>query len=101
MNTTKWTEIFHLFYTTYECGRGLAIRWRTLDRSGHVSAWDGTWSHFLPANDSGRSIVWLQMWPPESMLAQVVQDLRAIHLPGTVENGVITIWGQRQDADWL
>ena len=101
MNTTKWKEIFRLFYDTYECGQGKTICWRTCTTNGFQSGWDTTWSHFLAAGDSGRDIVSLQIRPPQELLAQVRKDLRALHLPGEEKDGVITIWGYRQDVDWL
>ncbi|MDM8202021.1 DUF6678 family protein [Allofournierella massiliensis] len=102
MNNTKWNEIFNVFYQN-ECDKNtLLIRWRTKDlRTGYISNWERSWTHFGCAPRNWESIDYLQIELTTKNQEFVLQELKKIHVPGTISNGVATIYGHRQDVDYI
>jgi len=103
MNNTKWNEIFRAFYYGNECeGLGLHIPWRQRSiKSGYISDWDGTWSHFGCAPRCWDEIDYLQIRLNEQNQAYVIKSLKQIHVPGEIKDDIITIYGYRTDVDYL
>lgn len=102
MNNTKWNEIFKVFYQNECDGNIPLVRWRTRDlETGFISKWDGTWTHFGCEPRNWEYIDYLQIELTEENREFVLQKLRRIHVPGTISNGIATIYGYRQDVDYI
>ena len=102
MNNTKWNKIFNAFYQN-ECSDNLPmVRWRTRDlETGFISRWDGTWSHFACEPKDWAYIDYLQIELTQENKKFVLDELRRIHVPATVSEEIVTIYGYRQDVDYL
>lgn len=103
MNNTKWNEIFQAFYYNNECNENsVLIRWRTKDRNtGYLSAWDGTWTHFGCEPHDWKSLDYLQIELTGENRAYVIEQLKAIHVPGIQDRKSVTIYAYRQDIDYI
>ncbi len=103
MNDTKWNEIFRALYYDNELKENAPlIRWRTCDiESGFVSDWDGTWTHFGCEPREWDKIEYLQIRLTPENEKYVMDSLKRIHVPGTVEDGIVTIYGYRTDVDYI
>ena len=101
MNNTKWNEIFKAFYA-YEGDGKTLIRWRTTDReTGYVSSWDACWSHFGCEPREWETIDYLQIALTPDNRDLVLDILRKIHVPGTVDGDIVTVYGYRTDVDYI
>ena len=103
MNNTKWNEIFRAFYYDNELKSGHpVIMWRTKDLdSGYLSSWDGTWTHFGAKPRDWDKIDQLQIRLTPENRDYVLKCLKQIHVPGILENDIVTIFGYRTDVDYL
>lgn len=102
MNDTKWNEIFTVFYQNECDGNIPLVRWRTKDlETGFISNWDGSWTHFGCEPRNWKNIDYLQIELTEQNREFVLQELKRVHIPGTISNGVATIYGYRQDIDYI
>lgn len=103
MNNTKWNEIFRSFYYNNELIKDAPlIMWRTRDiETGCLSNWDGTWTHFGCEPRDWDKIEYLQIQLTPENKTYVMECLKRIHVPGTVENGVATVYGYRTDVDYI
>ncbi len=78
MNGTKWDELRLAMSALGE----LHPQWRTKDRSGYLSPWDGEWFyHFRQGGYKTIEWVEIQVISPVQE-ASVLARLRAIHVPG-------------------
>ena len=102
MNNTKWNEIFNAFYQ-YECSNEpLIIRWRTKDYlTGYISEWDSTWTHFGCEPREWEKIEYLQLELTDTNYDAVISNLKRIHVPGIISNNIATVYGYRQDIDFI
>ena len=102
MNNTKWNEIFKAFYQNECDGNIPLVRWRTRDlETGFISTWHGTWTHFGCEPRNWEYIDYLQIELTEQNREVVLQELRKIHVPGTISQEIVTIYGYRQDVDYI
>jgi len=103
MNNTKWNEIFQAFYYDNELKTDHPlIQWRTKDReNGYICSWDGTWTHFGCDARNWERIEYLQIRLTYENKEIVLKSLHKIHVPGIVEDDVVTIYGYRMDVDYL
>lgn len=102
MNDTKWNEIFSAFYDNECSEHSVLIRWRTKDReTGYISEWDGTWTHFGCAPQNWDKIDYLQIELTEENCDYVIGQLKQIHVPGIVDGKTATVYGYRQDVDYI
>ncbi len=103
MNNTRWNEIFRAFYHDNELKRDHpVIMWRTKDiRTGYISDWDGTWTHFGAEPRDWDKIDQLQIRLTPENKECVMKSLKQIHVPGTVEDDIVTIFGYRTDVDYI
>lgn len=103
MNDTKWNEIFKAFYYENELKENaMLIIWRTKDtETGFVSEWDGTWSHFGCEPREWNKIDYLQIRLNADNEKYVIDSLKKIHVPGTVEDGIVTVYGYRTDVEYI
>ena len=102
MNYTKWKELLTAFYQLECCGSAPAVRWRTKDlETGFLCPWDGTWSHFACDSGDWKYIDFLQIELTPENRCFVLETLRRIHVPTTVSEEIVTIYGYRQDVDYL
>lgn len=102
MNNTKWNEIFHAFYDNECSPEHPLISWRTKDiENGYLSNWDGTWTHFGCEPREWDKIDYLQIRLTEENSDLVLSELRRIHVPGEIEDGIVTVYGYRTDVDYL
>jgi len=103
MNNTKWNEIFHAFYYENELKTDHPlIQWKTKDReNGFISSWDGTWTHFGCEPRDWDRIEYLQIILTDDNTDIVLRALHKIHVPGIIEDGIVTIYGYRMDIDYL
>lgn len=102
MNNTKWNAIFKAFYS-YECNNvPVIIRWRTKDcKNGFLSKWDNTWTHFGCEQREWDAIEYLQIELTNCNRNIVIEQLKKIHVPGVISDNVITVYGYRQDVDYI
>ena len=102
MNNTKWNEIFQRFYAN-ECERSTPIiRWRTKDyETGYLCQWESTWTHFGCEPREWDKIDYLQIELTEYNREFVISTLRKIHVPGEINDDIVTIYGYRQDVDYI
>ena len=102
MNNTKWNELFTGFYK-YECSsEPITIRWRTKDRLiGFISEWDSKWTHFGCEPREWETIEYLQIKLTAENSDAVIRHLKRIHVPGIITNDTATIYGYRQDVDYI
>lgn len=102
MNNTKWNEIFTAFYIN-ECVQGAPlVRWRTKDtKTGYISNWDGSWTHFGCEPREWDKIDYLQIELTKDNSDLVFDVLRKIHIPGEVHDGIISIYGYRTDVNYI
>ena len=102
MNNTKWNEIFKTFYSNECSPEGPLVRWRTKDvENGYISAWDGTWTHFGCEPREWDKIDYLQIRLTDENSDLVLSELKKIHVPGEVKDGIVTVYGYRTDVDYL
>ena len=103
MNNTKWNEIFKAFYYGNELKENSPlIRWRTKDaENGYLCSWEGTWTHFGCEPREWDRIDYLQIQLTPVNDSYVIESLKKIHVPGTIENGIVTIYGYRTDVDYI
>lgn len=102
MNHTKWKEIFNAFYNNERMEKSVLIRWRTKDKeTGYMSDWDGTWTHFACEPQDWDKIDYLQIELTEKNHDYVVEQLKQIHVPGIVDQKTATIYGYRQNVDYI
>ena len=102
MNNTKWNEIFKAFYM-YECNNvPVIIRWRTKDYiNGFLSEWESTWTHFGCEPREWETIDYLQIELNNDNRSLVIEQIKKIHVPGIISNNVLTIFGYRQNVDYI
>jgi|SRR5574344_1614186 hypothetical protein len=102
MNNTKWNEIFNAFYK-YECNSlPVIIRWRTKDNiNGFLSKWDSTWTHFGCEPRKWETIDYLQIELTNDNRNLVIEHLKRIHVPGVISDNVLTVYGYRQDVEYI
>ncbi|MCQ2148457.1 MAG: hypothetical protein MJZ16_13235 [Bacteroidales bacterium] len=102
MNNTKWNEIFQSFYKN-ECEEASPIiRWRTKDIETHyLTQWDGTWTHFGCEPRAWDKIDYLQIELTADNGDFVINTLKKIHVLGDVNDDVVTVYGYRQDVDYI
>lgn len=102
MNNTKWNEIFNAFYK-YECNSlPVIIRWRTKDNiNGFLSKWDSTWTHFGCELRKWETIDYLQIELTNDNRNLVIEHLKRIHVPGVISDNVLTVYGYRQDVEYI
>ncbi len=102
MNNTMWNEIFKAFYRNECDGNIPLVRWRTKDLgTGFIGKWDGTWTHFGCEPRNWEYIDYLQIELTEQNREFVLQEIKRIHVPGTISKGTVTIYGYRQDVDYI
>ena len=102
MNHTKWNELFKAFYRNECDGNIPLVRWRTKDlENGFISEWDGTWTHFGCEPKDWAHIDYLQIELTRQNRDFVLQEIKRIHVPGTSSKEIVTIYGYRQDADYI
>ena len=103
MNNTKWREIFRAFYYGNELKiNSPIIKWRTKDiENGYISNWDAAWTHFGCEPRDWDRIDYLQIQLTPENVSYVMASLKKIHVPGTVEDGIVTIYGYKTDADYI
>lgn len=102
MNNTKWDEIFKVFYMNECDGNIPLVRWRIKDlKSGFISRWDGTWTHFGCEQKDWKYIDYLQIELTSQNTDFVLQQIKRIHVPGTVSEKNVTIYGYRQDVEYI
>ena len=78
MNNTKWNELFRAFYENDgKRDKSLAVFYRTKERSGDISCWSNEWELF------------------------VLDALKRIHVPGEIQGNIVTVYGYRQDCDYI
>ncbi len=101
MNNTKWNEIFWAFYW-YECDEKGRARWKTRDvENGYIYGWEPSWTHFGCEPKEYDKIDYLQIELTDDNRDFVIQTLKDIHVPGILEDDVVTIYGYRQDVDYI
>lgn len=102
MNNTKWNEIFKAFYK-YECSNeSLIIRWRTKELlTGFLSEWDSTWTHFGCEPRKWENIEYLQIELTDENRDIVIRHLKSIHVPGIISDNTATVYGYRQNIDYI
>lgn len=101
MNNTKWSEIFKTFYKN-ECDAGVKIYWRTKDtETGYLSSWDATWSHFGCEPHEWKFIDYLQIQLTPENKEFVISTLKLIHVPGNIVDDIVTVYGYKNDVDYL
>lgn len=102
MNDTKWNEIFMVFYQNECDGNIPLVRWRTKDlETGFISNWDGSWTHFGCEPRNWKNIDYLQIELTEQNQEFVLHELKRIHISGTFSDGIATIYGHRQNIDYI
>lgn len=103
MNDTKWNEIYRAFYYENELKPDHPlVQWRTKDKdSGYICSWEGTWTHFGCEPRNWECIEYLQIKITEENKKLVLNTLRMIHVPGDIEDGIVTVYGYRTDVDYL
>lgn len=102
MNNTKWNEILKAFYKNECNGNTPLVRWRIKDlKSGFTSDWDGTWTHFACEPKDWKYIDYLQIELTRENADFVLQQIKRIHVPGTVSEKAVTIYGYRQDVEYI
>lgn len=102
LNNTKWKELLTAFYQLECSGSSPAVRWRTRDlETGFLSPWDGTWRHFACDPGAWKFIDFLQIELTQENKVLVLEALRRIHIPAAVSEGIVTIYGYRQDVDYF
>lgn len=102
MNNTKWNEIYETFYENECNGNMPVVRWRTKDsQNGFVSRWDGTWTHFGCEPRDWERIDYLQIELSKENEKFVIEQLKRIHVPGIVSAQVVTIYGYKQNIDYI
>ena len=91
------------FLEACETGEGelMEVEYRTCSRLGYISPWDGFWSHFGCDSDVYRNLEWLQIRLNDKNREFVLQTLREIHVPGTVSQDLVTIYGYKDDVDYI
>lgn len=78
------------------------MRWRIKDlKSGFISDWDGTWTHFGCEPKDWKYIDYLQIELTRENTDFVLQQIKRIRVPGTVSEKVVTIYGYRQDVEYI
>lgn len=101
MNNTKWNEIFINFYKN-ECDKGVLVQWRTKDiETGYICPWEGTWTHFGCEPREWEYIDYLQLRLTPENEKLVLKMLKEIHVPGVVDDGIVTVYGYRMDVDYI
>ena len=103
MNNTKWNEIHDSFYGN-ECRSrdSFIVRWRTKDIvNGFLSSWDATWTHFGCEPREWDKIEYLQIQLTEYNREYVIDTLKRVHVPGIIDNDIVTVFGYRQDVDYI
>lgn len=101
MNNTKWNEIYMRFYKN-ECDRGVLVQWRTKDtETEYLCPWEGTWTHFGCEPREWEYIDYLQIRLSTENKELVLKILKEIHVPGEIENDIVTVYGYRMDVDYL
>ncbi|MCG6170123.1 hypothetical protein LFX25_19660 [Leptospira sp. FAT2] len=93
MNETKWKEI-KLLMVNYS----FLVYWRTKDLyTQHISNWDGEWFyHFTLGGYKTIELLEIKV-VEEEKFEQVLADLKAIHVPGKINDKIITIYGYQKD----
>lgn len=102
MNNTKWNEIFQTFYENECHENSILVRWRTKDKeSGYLSDWDGTWTHFGCDPRNWNQIDYLQIELTDINYDYVIRHIKEIHVPGTIDKQFVTIYGYKDDVDYI
>lgn len=102
MNNTKWNEIFQSFYKNECTDNHPIVYWRTRDlENGYISRLDGTWTHFGCEPRNWEMIDYLQIQLTESNREFVIKTLKKIHVPGVIAEDIVTIYGYKQDVDYI
>lgn len=102
MNDTKWDEVFRAFFEN-ECraGDSLPVFYRTKGINGYVSDWDCSWEHFGSLFPWYQDLEWLQIALTADNSTFVVDTLKSIHVPGSIDEKTATIFGYKQDCDYI
>lgn len=102
MNNTKWSELFHAFYEN-ECSkdRSFPILYRTKATNGFVSRWSNEWENFGSQFLWWKEFEWLQIRLTDENRQFVMDILRRIHVPGEIQDNIATIYGYRQDCEYI
>jgi hypothetical protein len=99
MNNTKWEEIRRCMI---EYPR--KIKWRTKDiKTNYISSWDVDWYYHFKLGGY-ESIEWLEIQViNEGTKLELVNKLRAIHVPGEVLDSSIMIYGfvQKEAVNYI
>ncbi|MGN0517833.1 MAG: DUF6678 family protein [Acutalibacteraceae bacterium] len=98
MNDTKWNEIFKAFYYG---NHDFSISYRTKYINEEVGYYVDDWEIFGSQFSWHKKLEWLEIELTEENKEFVIKELKRIHVPGTVSNGVATIYGYRQDVDYI
>lgn len=102
MNNTKWNEIFRAFYKN-ECeNNNIKVSWRTKDiKTGYISSWDTTWIHFGCEPREWDKVDYLQIQLTEINKDFVIKRLKDIHVPGIIDKDIVTIYGYKNDVNYI
>ena len=102
MNNTKWNELFLAFYENDgKRGKSLAVFYRTKERNGYISAWSNEWELFGSQFPFWKDLEWLQIQLSGENRQFVLDALRRIHVPGEIQDNIVTVYGYRQDCAYL
>ncbi|NMP36531.1 MAG: hypothetical protein GX051_00185 [Clostridiales bacterium] len=102
MNDTKWLEIFKAFYyQSQNINKTLDIFYRTQYADGTTSNWSNEWELFGCAYQNTSKINWLQIELTDTNREYVMDNLKKIHVPGDIQDSIVTVYGYRQDVDYI
>ena len=102
MNNTKWNELFRAFYENDgNRDRSLAVFYRTKERGGDISCWSNEWELFSSQFPWWKDLEWLQIQLSDENRPFVLDILKRIHVPGEIQDNIVTVYGYRQDCAFL